>query len=382
MKIFKRAAAAALAAVTMLTFTGCWDYREVEDLILVSGMAVDEGTEGHKYRLTLELLDLTDGSGSVGAQKSELLTAEGDTLADAAANASLSAENELYFNDCKVIIFSSKIAQAGLNTVMDWLNRDPQPRFTMQMYISQAETASELLRPQTKESAAVSPRIANMMDEATKVGRNQKVCLYQADGVLHGEGQDLTLPGLKRTSSENGIFRTSIAGTAVFRGDRLVGWRDEDQTRMDVLLTSRVRMGQLIVGMDPSDRDISLQVRDSSASFKPVFGTPLSMQISISANCAVDEENTKQNYLADFGAHGVENMADRAVSTRVGQEIRDVQTGFGCDIFGFGNAVYQKDPVLWKKLKPQWRSTFRTMKVSVEATVHLDNSGFMLPKGK
>ncbi len=384
MRIFRRIIASALAVTVMLTFSGCWDYHEVESLFIVCGMAVDKGTTGHKYRLTLEMLNLSGGNGTNGNQKAELISAEGDTIADAAANASLLSENELYFSDCKITIFSREIAEEGLTSVLDWLNRDPQPRFTMQLYVSTAETAAELLEPEAKTEGAISPRVSEAIDQAASVGRSQKVCVYQADDVLLGEGKDLTLPCLERESSAEGVSKTAIDGTAVFQGDKLVGWRDEKQTRVDVFLTSRVKLGQLVVGINPSDREIALQVRDSNTKIKPVFGNhnQLSMNIFVEANCTFDEENTTRNLLADLGEKGIENLAEKAICARTEQEIHDVQAGLGCDIFGFGRSVYNSNPELWKSLKPHWRDTFRNVKVSISAKVRIGNTGFMYPKGK
>lgn len=398
-RFFRPALAVALAAAMALTLTGCWDYREVEGLQFVAGIAIDKGTS-KRYLVTLELVDLTGGTQGSSTLPGKLVAADGDTISDAVANVATNMQGDLYFNDCKLAVFSREIAKDGLTAVLDWLNRDPQPRFTMQLYISLERTAADVLKPESEDSPAVAPYISSAMEQANSMGRNTQVCLYEADDILWGEGMDLSLPCLKReklpdgqsggqsggqaggqaSGQASGQSKTVISGTAVFRGDRLVGYRSEDQTRTDMLFTSSVHEGQFVVEAGSAAKRVSLTIRNSSSSILPAAGPRIS--ISIDADCTLDEENTSANVLLSLGTDGVERLAQSTLCANAQKEIRAVQTELGCDIFGFGREISRKDPELWKKLKPRWGEIFRTLKVDVSARVHIDNSGYAYPKGK
>ena len=45
-------------AMTLL-LTGCWDQRELADISIVTGMAVDKGKNG-RYKLTVEAINATE----------------------------------------------------------------------------------------------------------------------------------------------------------------------------------------------------------------------------------------------------------------------------------------------------------------------------------
>ena len=406
-RFLRRAMAAALAAAMALPLAGCWDYREVESLQFVAGIAIDKGSS-KRYGVTLELVDLAGGAQGSSNLPGKLVEADGDTVADAVANVATDMEGDLYFNDCKIAVFSRDIAKDGLTPALDWLNRDPQPRFTIQLYVSLEQRAADVLKPESEDSPAVAPYIASAMEQANTMGRNTQVCLYEADNILLGEGMDLSLPCLKReklpdgqsggqsggqsnsqpggqaggqaSGQASGQSKTVISGTAVFRGDRLVGYRSEDQTRTDMLFTSSVHEGQFVVEAGSAAKRVSLTIRNSSSSILPAAGPRIS--ISIDADCTLDEENTSANVLLSLGTDGVERLAQSTLCANAQKEIRAVQTELGCDIFGFGREISRKDPELWKKLKPRWGEIFRTLKVDVSARVHIDNSGYAYPKGK
>lgn len=357
--------------------TGCWDYREVESLFIVSGIAVDQGTQ-KKYRLTFEILDLSGGSENGGA-KSMLLSAEGDTIADAVSHAVQTSKNDLYFSDCKLIVFSREIAENGLSPVLDWLNRDPGPRFTMLLFVSLQPTAGELLK-QEDGGSPICYRISETMELASASGLSPSVALYQADNILLGEGKDLLLPCLQKSSQSVAPAAPQISGCAVFRGDRCVSYLNDDQTQTDLLVTSSSTGGILLTGKD--DRSVSLKVLKSSTDIRPqLSGADPAMEVAVTAECAFDEENTEDNLFLQIGGEGIQQLAEQTIEKNVSEEIARIQTGCGCDIYGFGRTIYQQAPARWQELRPRWQELFRAMKVSVTADVSIINSGFASPKG-
>ena len=376
--------AALVASFAMLT--GCWNYQELESRYVVSGIAVDRGKQGHRYLLTFEVLDLSGagnggaGGGAGGQMKGKLIRSEGDTIADAVDEASKISDKALYYSDCKVVIFSREIAAEGLTPVLDWLNRDPKPRFTVQTFVSQEETAGELFETGGQSGSVISTEIANSMEAASTGGKSLQVHLYDIDNILLGEGRDLALPCLRESGQQNPSVE--VNGTAVFRGDKYAGFLDDGQTENYLLLLNGMQNSVLLVGEKPEEKNIALLVRQSSVAISPeIDGGKISMKIKIKMECSFDEENSAKNYLSDLGVKRIESFANSTLRERVQQGVQQMQTEFGCDIFGFGRKIYQEKPKEWQKLKPSWRETFRTVSVKIEPDVSIVNAQFAQPKG-
>lgn len=391
-----------LLAAALTTLTGCWNYQEVENRYIVSGLAIDKGQQGHRYRLTFEVLDIS-ASGQDGQMKSKVIQADGNSIAEAVDSASKLSDKNLFYSDCKIVVFSKQIAQEGLTQVLDWFNRDPKPRFTVQMFVSSEKTAGELFQAGGQQGgqqggqgsgqqggeggqggggtqgSVISTQISNSMEAVSTGGKSKQMHLYDVDNVLLGEGKDLALPCLQKTKQKNPLVE--VKGTAVFRGDKYAGFLNDDQTRYYLLMTG-AQNTIMLVGENPSKEDIALQIIRNKVSITPqITGDKVSIMVKVKMECAFDEENSPQNILLNLGVKKVEGFAGKTLQENIGGQIRQVQKQLGCDIFGFGRRIYQENPKEWKKLKPTWQQKFRTVSVEVEPDVTIVNTEFLRPKG-
>jgi spore germination protein KC len=136
------------------------------------------------------------------------------------------------------------------------------------------------------------------------------------------------------------------------------------------------------VGEKPEEKNIALIVRKSSVTLTPeISGGTIKMKVKMKMQCSFDEENSEKNYLLNLGAKRVEGLANSTLQERLREAVRQVQTEFGCDIFGFGRKIYQEDPKDWEKLKSSWREKFRTVSVEAEADASIVDTEFTQPKG-
>ena len=125
----KRAPFIIFIILIIASSSGCWDYREIDKLSIVTGIAIDRG-ENSKYRLTFEIVDTQEG-GIEKKTKSKLIESEGETIFDAVRNASKVTSPRPYFGHMRIVILSEQIAEEGVIDIIDFLNRDPEPRLNI-----------------------------------------------------------------------------------------------------------------------------------------------------------------------------------------------------------------------------------------------------------
>jgi spore germination protein KC len=94
---------------------GCWNYREVDKLATVAGVAIDKGTNG-QYQVTAEIVQISGFKDIKTTSKT--VTMEGKTLFDAARNEISLSGKRLYWSHSKVIILSKEIASEGVIKVI------------------------------------------------------------------------------------------------------------------------------------------------------------------------------------------------------------------------------------------------------------------------
>lgn len=378
----KRMLALAAALLMMLTFTGCWNYHEIETLQIVSGVAVDVGRNGYKYHVTFECIKLGQGTQQPGSPQSVILETDGNTIFDAVRSALNESDKKLYFSHCEIVILSSQIAKGGIKSLLDWFMRDAEPRDTLEFLVSKADTAGVILQQKPKTGQVLSYQISNALHEsANAAGKNVHVQLYQINNTLNTPGNDLTLPAIE-LKQEAGGETVQVQGDAVFREDKMVGWITSDQAKTLNFVLNRINGGLLNTGKNPGDQDLALEIISNSTKVAPAVSNGIpTMNIDIHMTAAYAEQGSTEDVLTKEGVEKVAGYAERTLKTDVENTIKLVQTQYDADIFDFGSAINQSMPDEWDKLKSGWRDTFKKLKYHVNAEVEIKNAATLVDKG-
>jgi spore germination protein KC len=132
-----------LCCFSLVLLAGCWNYRGLNEMTIVSGIAVDRNPENGNFHLTFETIDMSIPVKEKGLTP-RIIEAEGKTLFDAARGAKRRNDDKLYFGNTQVIIVSELIAKEdGLHSVIDWFMRDGEGRETLTFAISQEKNARD-----------------------------------------------------------------------------------------------------------------------------------------------------------------------------------------------------------------------------------------------
>ena len=101
-----------LAYSLTLLLTGCWDQRELSNITIVTGMAVDKGKKG-KYKLTVEAINATELNDQTagGNSPSVVYSLEGNTIAELAYKMNIGLSKNLIYSHMRVFVISKDIAK-------------------------------------------------------------------------------------------------------------------------------------------------------------------------------------------------------------------------------------------------------------------------------
>lgn len=124
---------------------GCWNYREINTLSIIAGMAIDKNMVTNKYILTTEIIT-TQAQGVSSIISSQIFESEGDSIFSAVRDMIEKTGLRLFWSDAKVVIISESLAKEGIIPAIDWTNRSNFVRPDMWILISKGNTASEILK--------------------------------------------------------------------------------------------------------------------------------------------------------------------------------------------------------------------------------------------
>ncbi|HWQ50869.1 MAG TPA: Ger(x)C family spore germination protein [Terriglobales bacterium] len=375
----RKAALAIVPLLFSLLLCGCWDYRSMDELNIVAGLAVDAREHGEGFTVTFELVDVStmkEGSGS----KSVYVTAEGPTVFEAVRNAKKKLYNKMYFGNTRAIIISREVAEkVGVRDLVTGFLRNPEPRETLSLIVSLEEKASDLITSAGADQRIISYDMAQIIGEDKQVSATSKqVLLYQAYNLIETPGKELVLPAFHLTENE-GADTVELDGLAIFKGDKLAGFLSPDETRYFLLATDD-RIGGPIsfpYSDDPASQEVSVTIyRCKNRPQVTYRDGKVSIEVEVNLEVGIVELRGQELGEGD-GRQALEGRMKEVVERRMREVFEKVQRSPGADIYGYGNMLYMDDHALWEKIGGNWDNLFQNAEFTANVEVVITHAGLM-----
>lgn len=358
--------------------SGCWNYKGLDDIDIVTGLAVDKDQSTGTYQITIEILD-TQTSGKEGEISTKYIYAEGETIFDAIRNSKRRLINKLYGGNMQTLIISKEIAEKeGVSIIIEELLRDGEPRETMSVVISQEDTAKAILLTDGLDSNIISHEIHQMVKEDNKVTASTiNTQLYQAYNSIKGEGKALALPAVhlinnidKKVAEGNGI--------ALFKNDYLQGFLSPRDTMYYLFIVDKIKNGVISFPIENSEESISMEIKGSKTNTKVSFNqNTLYVDVSVRVKLNIMEVKSQLEILNSDERDKLESLTEEYLEECITELFKKVQSQNKIDIFGLGDLLYKKDPDLWRKLEVNWDELFQDASIEVKIQTDIISSGVL-----
>lgn len=365
----------------LLFLTGCWNYREIDDLTIVVGIAIDKTENGEGFHLTYEVEDDSGGDGGGAATvTSKILESEGVTIYDAARNATAKLPGKLYWSNCQLVIISDELARTGIAEILDWFIRKYELRLTLVVVISKEKSAKDLLNCNQSSEENSSDIISfltrfSLENNPRNLSTTNTIELYKIYGLLGSERHSLTLPALKITGEENEKSLT-IDGIAVFYKDRLLGYIDPLDTFFFNFATDNIQGGLITITEEYGlTGNVTLEVMKSKTKITPVINeSSAKIKIDTQTIVSISEINTHTNYIDEHGRKILQNATEQYLEENILRVVERTKKYYRADIFGFGDAIYRAKPDFMNKFEQSWSDMYRKLPVLVNSKIIIKSS--------
>ncbi|OPZ94546.1 MAG: Spore germination protein B3 precursor [Firmicutes bacterium ADurb.Bin419] len=360
-------------SLNSVLFSSCWNYREIDDMAIVSGVAIDKGIN-NRYAITPEIVQIAGGREH--KQSSETVTIEGKSIFDAVRNEISVTGKKLYWSHTKVVIVSQEIAREGLNKVVDWYARDAEAREDVHFLISKDESAKEIFEGYAVTDDVISYELSQMLDNQKSLSKAPKVDLWDFANCISGEGISAVAPAIS-LKKVDGKEKAQIEGTAIFKKDKLLGFIDGEDTQAMLFIKNEVK-GGVIVCDEIEKTFVSLEIFKSKTKIKPICnGKGITMGITIELDTAIDEVGDTFDPIEEEGRKKLKEHCEGMLNERFTKFIKKIQSEYGADIFGFGAKIREDNPSLWKAISKNWGEEFKNLKINVSTKLRIRNSAQM-----
>lgn len=381
-----------VAAIILSVFfflTGCWDRRELNELGTVVGMAIDTTDDG-MYLVTIQVVDPGETAAKAGAgSRIPVVSYESKsrTISEAVRKMTMVTAREIYFSHLQMLIIGEKVAKKGLGESLDYFYRERQFRPDFFIVLSIGTKAANVLKILTPLEKIPSQKLHRSLEISQKtLAQTYRVRLYELISNMTNKGKAPVLTGVRIIGDEkigktksnvemvDAASRLEYEGLAILKKDKLVGWLNEKESKGWSYITGNVQRTLEYIPCSKKDR-LVIEVMRTKADVngKVIQGKPnITINLTIEANivevrCDVDISKTKS--ITELEEHSKKvNIEILKDSITKAQKLKT-------DIFGFGQAIYEADPIAWKQLKGNWDEVFSHLPITIKSKVHIRRTG-------
>jgi len=370
-----------LSLILLLTFllAGCWDRVEIQDRLIVMAVAIDKvRTEDEKrnfYEFTAQLTEAQALSGRISTPNISPVwnaSATGPSIFECIRILTTRVARQPYYDHLQIIIIGEELAKEGIDRALDLFYRDHESRPKIKLVIAKGR-AREVLDLAPKLMPISGRYISTLMEEGeAKTARFPKTStIGEFSSYFHG-GANCVLPALRIEKQE-----AKMAGGAIMRGDRLVGWLSDQEIKTLRWLNGTFTAGDEVIVKNGPEQERSVttfEVRGARSRVKseirngfPVFTFSIRGEGSL-AEDGFDHKPSLEKLRAREKEIS-QNIKENAEKLLIKMQKKKV------DIFGLYEEMRRHQHPYWRQHRNNWDEIFQHAAIHVDVVTYIRRFG-------
>ena len=147
---------------------GCWNYKELNNLAMTTGIAIDKIDNDYHVTLLISNSKKQTNDNNKPQASTAAYEGSGKTMYEAISNASDNISKEVYLGHLAILVLSEEIASSDMLNVVDFLFRYPQIRNEFQLILAKNSKASDILKVTTPLESFPSLNVSENLKNTNK----------------------------------------------------------------------------------------------------------------------------------------------------------------------------------------------------------------------
>lgn len=362
-----RAGIGALLFLFLILTGGCWDRLELSDRLYGLGVGLDLvelptaprdiRRPSGKYRMSTELAvweayasgEQGGGGGLKPPKPYWLLVTTGNSVGTMTEQYSKRSYRPMSWGHLKVIVVGEKLARENMVHILDYFTRQREVRRSVKLAIAEGEARKALeVQPKVEKIAAFA--LVRLLTASRGTNRSIDMTLGEFVSMIDPHGGFL----VPRIRPAKGEF--AVAGAAVFRGEKMVGWLGERETSGASILTNRSKGGTVEFRDPATGESGSLRIRRVRTKWRPhaedkhaSFVAEIQLEGDLEECPESPLDPRKLNQIIKLVAAEVAKDAREAVAAS--KRLRS-------DFLGVGQLLAKWYPAEWERMKKGWNDQY------------------------
>jgi spore germination protein KC len=364
-----------LLMTCLLIMAGCWDMRDIDRRALIMAIGIDRvaspdarqaATESSlqvtpaqpQYKVTVEVPILKEigsgpesqGGGSKG-KPAWVLIATGSSPAQAISLMDRRIWETPFFGHTKVVVIGEETARNDIEDIVEYFRRNQEISRRLKLVIARGE-AKDVIEVEPIIEDFLGIYLDNLIELVLLSGHVQ--CRNFSE-ISRDEDGNTLIPRVRPEADE-----VVVAGSAVMKDWRLVGWLGELETFGSLFVQNRVRYGTLVVGYPSWESgQITFSIESSKTRLKASQDDgKLQFYINIRTEGDIIEQIGGQDLDDDELLKSIQNLLQEEIQRLAALVIKKSQEEFKVDPLGLGEVVRKQLPKLWKEIEKDWQDVY------------------------
>lgn len=373
-----------LSLIILFCLSGCWNYKELNDYSIVSGVAIDK--VGDEYETSVLISNLPKNNSDENSSESNVVvySEKGSSIFDSLKKIGLISPKELYFGSFSVLVISEEVAKDGINNAIDFFIRYPSSRKNFYIALSRDVKAKDTLKIMTPLSSFPSQNITDNIKSTKELQGtifsldfNHLLSTILTDGIepvincIEVKGDIEEGSSQENLESSEQKTYTKLSNIGIFRDDKLIDWANHDESLGINIINGKISEmyldleyddGYVVVDSTSFKTDVNVKLKDN----KPV------VNINLSGEARIIEVKGKIDLEDSDVIEKLQKKANKKIKQQVNKALK-LAIKNETDIFGFGKMFYQEYPDYFDSVKKEWNSNLGNIEFKIKSDLMLKN---------
>ncbi len=365
----------------LISTAGCWDRREINASAIPMGIGIDISDDKKIIFSTLFAKPTSPGEAGGGQMKTILSSSQDYGVAIAARRINLSLSLVPDWSHVQTFVLGENLSMNALPLVIDFMSRNRNIRPDTNLVITSGTSPKEILSQVSTVGGGLKQLVSvNEFQMGIYVPTTIDEFTYKlmTPGIEPAVPQLIIeeTPGINQTKAsgdknpkptDNNKKRIALHGTAVFKGNKMVGSLNETESSGYRWLSSDTKIGGLLTVKSPLNQQdyVVLEIVRFSSKTKPqLSGGSLKMQVEIDAQLNFYEQSGSGELLTPTMINKLEKAANVEIARQIDSCINKSQQ-LNSDIPGWGLKLYEYQPDEWQRLSSDWNELYPFIEADV-----------------
>ncbi|WP_082235383.1 Ger(x)C family spore germination protein [Halobacillus massiliensis] len=380
-----------LLIICCVLLSGCWDSRELDDLGIAVALGIDKTEEG-KYALYTQIINPSEIATDSPTTRPpvSMYKTEGETLFEALRKMTQTSPRQIYLSQLRLVVLGSSLAEEGIYPALDLLYRDHNARTSFFITVAKDSNVEEILSVITAYEKIPANKIMDTIKNAEDSwAATHGVYVDDIISELKSKGKNPVMTGVMMIGDEqignnisnvenvNPPARLLVDDLGIFKGDRLIGWLNEDESKGFNDIEGNVKSTVVNLACEKEDDGlIGIEVLRTNASINSkIKNNKPEIKVSLEAEANVGEVQCDIDLRKPETIQKIDDKLEEKFKERMEHAVQSAQEKYNSDIFGFGSVIQQQHPKYWKKAEKNWDSEFKEVDVTFDVHANIRRKG-------